>query len=98
MASEAQLLAISSLDGRDAKPVEPLRPIVSEYGLIKYRVAVEVGWLSTTSNGLLADIDREPEFPLTEILDIPASFSVSDAQRVKEIEKKTNHDVKAVEL
>ncbi len=92
------LTAISSVDGRYASKTERLRPIFSEYGLIRYRVIVEVRWLQA----LAAEkgIAEVPAFSpqATALLDeIARSFSLSDAQRVKEIERTTNHDVKAVE-
>jgi len=92
------LTAISPIDGRYASKTEDLRPIFSEYGLIRHRVNVEVRWLQTLA--AQAEIFEVP--PLSEhaghILDeIIAGFSEADAQRVKNIEKTTNHDVKAVE-
>jgi len=92
------LTAISPIDGRYANKVEDLRPIFSEYGLIRYRVLVEIRWLQTLANHPLI-IEVSP-FSATanNLLDsIIDNFSESDAQRVKDIEKTTNHDVKAVE-
>ena len=92
------LTAISPIDGRYANKVEDLRPIFSEYGLIRYRVLVEIRWLHTLANHPLI-IEVSP-FSATanNLLDsIIDNFSESDAQRVKDIEKTTNHDVKAVE-
>ena len=92
------LTAISPIDGRYANKVEDLRPIFSEYGLIHYRVLVEIRWLQTLANHPLI-IEVSP-FSATanNLLDsIIDNFSESDAQRVKDIEKTTNHDVKAVE-
>jgi len=92
------LRALSPADGRYATKVESLRDIFSEYGLIKYRVLVEVRWLQC-----LADNPEIPECPslgsvLKELLNsIVDDFSIEDAQRVKAIEATTNHDVKAVE-
>jgi len=94
----SQLSAISPIDGRYAKKTELLRPIFSEYGLIYHRVLVEVRWLQT-----LADHSAIPEVPefsddANALLEsIISSFSEQDAQRIKDIEKTTNHDVKAVE-
>ncbi|MFQ5644991.1 MAG: adenylosuccinate lyase, partial [Thiogranum sp.] len=92
------LTAVSPVDGRYARKTEGLRPIFSEFGLIKHRVLVEVRWLQA-----LAAHAGIPEVPaLSEhackVLDgIADKFSEEDAQRVKNIERTTNHDVKAVE-
>ena len=92
------LTAISPIDGRYASKTTELRPIFSEYGLIRHRVQVEIRWLQ-----MLADRKDIPEVPAftdhaKEILDrIVEQFSETDAQRVKNIESTTNHDVKAVE-
>ena len=92
------LSAISPVDGRYGSKTEALRPIFSEFGLIRHRVMVEVRWLQQ-----LAAIDGIREVPpfsdkaqqvLNAIVD---NFSEEDAQRVKNIERTTNHDVKAVE-
>ncbi|MFQ5488875.1 MAG: lyase family protein, partial [Gammaproteobacteria bacterium] len=92
------LTAISPIDGRYQDKVGELRPICSEFGLIRYRVLVEVHWLKA-----LAASDAIPEVaPLSEharqiLQGILEGFSEGDAQRVKNIERTTNHDVKAVE-
>jgi adenylosuccinate lyase len=92
------LNALSPVDGRYGGKVDDLRPIFSEYGLIRHRVLVEVRWLQT-----LADEPGIPEVPplgehARQLLDaLVTNFSEEDAQRVKNIEKTTNHDVKAVE-
>lgn len=92
------LSAISPVDGRYGNKVDDLRPIFSEFGLIKYRVTVEVRWLQK-----LAQTPAISEVPVLSadanaVLDsIVANFSEEDAQRVKTIERTTNHDVKAVE-
>lgn len=92
------LTAISPLDGRYARKCEPLRELFSEYGLIRNRTLVEVRWLQ-----FLAAHPEIPEVPalgrperdfLNKIVD---NFSADDARKVKDIEKVTNHDVKAVE-
>ena len=94
----SQLMAISPVDGRYGSKTETLRPIFSEYGLIRHRVVVEVRWLQALSRQ--ADISEVPPLSahadrvLNEIVD---KFSEQDAQRVKNIERTTNHDVKAVE-
>jgi adenylosuccinate lyase len=93
-----QLTALSPVDGRYGTKTESLRPIFSEYGLIRHRVQVEIRWLQA-----LADQEEIREVPplshhATRVLDdIIVKFSEADAQRVKNIERTTNHDVKAVE-
>ncbi|WMS87998.1 adenylosuccinate lyase [Pleionea litopenaei] len=92
------LTAISPVDGRYGSKVTELREIFSEFGLIKYRVTVEVRWLQKLSN--TPEITEVPAFSeqTNALLDnIVANFSVTDADRVKTIEATTNHDVKAVE-
>ena len=92
------LTAISPIDGRYADKTADLRPIFSEYGLIRHRVLVEVRWLQA-----LARHPGIPEVPplsehATHILEgLIENFALADAQRVKNIERTTNHDVKAVE-
>ena len=90
--------AISPVDGRYAEKVNELRDIFSEYGLIRYRVLVEIRWLQC-----LADEPAISELaPLTSVMKdvlnhIVDDFSIDDAERIKKIEATTNHDVKAVE-
>ena len=94
----SQLSAISPIDGRYAQKTELLRPIFSEYGLIYHRVLVEVRWLQTLARH--SEIPEVPDFSddATALLEsIINDFSEQDAQRIKDIEKTTNHDVKAVE-
>jgi len=92
------LRALSPADGRYAEKVGGLRDIFSEYGLIRYRVLVEVRWLQC-----LADEASVAELgPLSSVIKdvlnhIVDDFSLDDAERVKAIEATTNHDVKAVE-
>ena len=91
------LLAVSPIDGRYANKCSELQEIFSEFGLIKRRVLVECTWLKA-----LAAEPKIRECRLTaaqaKAVDrVAAEFSVADAQRVKDIEKTTNHDVKAVE-
>ena len=92
------LTAVSPIDGRYSSKCDALRDIFSEYGLLKYRVQVEVTWLKK-----LAACEGIPEVPAlsaeaSDFLDgIVKNFSINDAQRIKDIEKTTNHDVKAVE-
>lgn len=92
------LLAISPLDGRYAEKLDPLRQIFSEYGLIKYRVIVEVRFLTRLSQSQLLPGKTGFSVEAKQILNsIIEHFSLNDAKRVKEIEATTNHDVKAVE-
>lgn len=92
------LTALSPADGRYAGKTDALRPIFSEYGLIRQRVLVEARWLQH-----LAGIPAIEEVPAlgkaaNEFLDrVVSRFSLPDAERVKAIEATTNHDVKAVE-
>lgn len=93
-----ELTAISPVDGRYAAKVEALRELFSEFGLIRHRVIVEVRWLQHLAK--LPSVVEVPEFSAdaNKFLDaIISDFSVADAERVKDIEKTTNHDVKAVE-
>ena len=92
------LLALSPLDGRYAASAEALRPVFSEYGLIKARVRVELEWLKALAAA--PQIGEVPPFSAATVAEIDgviAGFSVDDAQAVKAIEATTNHDVKAVE-
>ena len=92
------LTAISPVDGRYFDKTNALSEIFSEFGLIKYRVLIEVKWLQTMSEN--PDIPEVPKFSqqASDFLgDIATNFSLEDAQQVKEIERTTNHDVKAVE-
>ena len=94
----SELTAISPIDGRYGARLSPLKEIFSEYGLIKNRVRVEVAWLR-----MLANHPGIPEVPAlsdasqNHLLKLVDEFSLEMAQRVKEIERTTNHDVKAVE-
>jgi len=94
----SELTAISPADGRYGDKTSDLRPLFSEFGLIHHRVMVEVRWLQA-----LADNDSIAEVPAFDhktnaLLDgIVQHFNVEDAHRVKNIERTTNHDVKAVE-
>jgi len=92
------LSAVSPIDGRYGSKTETLRPIFSEFGLIRHRVLVEVRWLQHLAAS--AQISEVPAFSAhaNALLDnIVDQFSLEDAQRVKNIERSTNHDVKAVE-
>ncbi|THV19592.1 adenylosuccinate lyase [Acinetobacter baumannii] len=92
------LTALSPLDGRYASKCDALRPFLSEFGLIHARVTVEVRWLQALSNRPeiveVAPFSTETNAALDAIV---SNFSEEDANRIKEIERTTNHDVKAVE-
>lgn len=93
-----QLTAISPVDGRYASKSEELRSIFSEYGLLKYRVQVEVRWLQMlAAHEQITEVPAFSEQSNALLDDIVANFSVDDAMRIKDIERTTNHDVKAVE-
>ncbi|MEM9209731.1 MAG: lyase family protein, partial [Pseudomonadota bacterium] len=93
-----RLRALSPADGRYADKADDLRDLLSEYGLIRFRVLVEVRWLQTLADSPdipeLRSLDAVQKRVLNEVVD---GFSIDDAVRVKEIEATTNHDVKAVE-
>ena len=92
------LTAISPVDGRYGDKTEALRDIFSEFGFIRYRVLVEIQWLQTLAGHPDLDEIREPGVAARQLLDtVVADFSIDDAGRIKEIEKSTNHDMKAVE-
>ena len=92
------LNALSPLDGRYAKQADNLRPIFSEYGLIKRRVFIEVNWLLYLSNdSQLVEISGFSKQTIAELKKCAEEFSFKDAKSIKAIEKITNHDVKAVE-
>lgn len=92
------ITAISPIDGRYQDKTTTLRPIFSEYGLIKYRLQVELYWLEHLAEQ--QEIKNLPTFTAqekTNIENLLKDFNLSAAERVKTIEKTTNHDVKAVE-
>ncbi|KAI3860609.1 hypothetical protein MKW98_017244 [Papaver atlanticum] len=94
----SSLTALSPLDGRYWKKVKDLAPFMSEYGLIHFRVIVEVKWLIKLSQ--IPEITEVPSFgkdALSFLEGVIDGFGVSDALEVKKIERVTNHDVKAVE-
>lgn len=90
-----KIKAITVHDGRYNRHVKELEDIFSEYGLIRNRVFVEVCWLKYIID--LLGIDTKGNFNKTDIDSIASEFSLESAERVKEIESTTNHDVKAVE-
>lgn len=92
------LLAISPLDGRYAEKTHDLRPIFSEFGLMKFRVFVEVRWLQALAkNPDISEIGPFSQHIYHQLDNIAQNFSMADAQRIKNIENTTKHDVKAVE-
>ena len=96
--SDEQLLAVSPIDGRYSKKVEHLRAIFSESALMRYRVITEITWLEYLSE--CDQLDQIP--PMTSevsngLKKIQSDFTLKDATRIKEIESKINHDVKAIE-
>jgi len=97
LTTSATLMALSPLDGRYASKVAPLRPLLSEFGLMHRRVQVEIEWFIA-----LSDAGLEGFAPLSEaarglLRSLVLRFSGADAQAIKDIEATTNHDVKAVE-
>src|SRR5210317_2064561 len=92
------LNALSPVDGRYASKVDDLRPIFSEYGLIRHRILVEIRWLQALADEPgIAEVPPLSEHAVRLLDGIFDGFSEEDAQRVKNIESSTNHDVKAVE-
>ncbi len=92
------LTAVSPIDGRYAARSATLRGIASEYGLIRYRVIVEIGWLRALA--AQPGVPEVPQFSANAEASLSAlitGFGEADAARIKEIERTTNHDVKAVE-
>jgi adenylosuccinate lyase len=95
--ASSPLTALSPLDGRYAAKLDALRPLLSEFGLMHRRVQVEVEWFIALSDAGFAEFK-----PLTEpsrglLRSLVMNFGEADAQAIKDIEKTTNHDVKAVE-
>lgn len=90
--------ALSPLDGRYAQSVEALRPIFSEYGLMRARVKVELNWLKAlAAEPKITEVPAFSSFTVAEIDRVIEDFSLEDAAAVKAIEATTNHDVKAIE-
>lgn len=92
-----ELSAVSPIDGRYRNKIEELAPYFSEYGLIKYRVEVEVKYFIALCQIPLPQLEEVDSAIFTELNKIHETFSVEDAQSIKDTEKVTNHDVKAVE-
>ena len=94
----SSLTAISPVDGRYADKVASLRSLFSEYALIHFRVKVEIGWLEAlAADSGIAEVPPLSASSAERLRRLAAEFAPEDAARVKEIERTTNHDVKAVE-
>src|SRR5690554_6044145 len=91
------LTAITPIDGRYRRKVEELAPYFSEFGLIKYRVLVEIEYLIALVNSGIQPLNDFPREKFDQLRLIYKNFSEADAQMIKTTEKATNHDVKAVE-
>ncbi|MDP4301080.1 adenylosuccinate lyase [Leptothrix discophora] len=96
-ASLSALTALSPLDGRYAGKLGALRPLLSEYGLMHRRVQVEVAWFIALSDAGFAEFAPLSAAARAHLNALVANFSEADAQGIKDIERTTNHDVKAVE-
>ncbi|MDE2401915.1 MAG: adenylosuccinate lyase [Burkholderiales bacterium] len=91
------LTALSPLDGRYASKVAALRPLLSEFGLMHRRVQVEIEWFIALSDAGLPELAPLSQLARGYLRGLAVRFSEADAQAIKDIEKTTNHDVKAVE-
>ncbi len=95
--SLSSLTAVSPLDGRYASRCDGLRPLLSEAGFTAHRVEVEIAWLIGLSEAGLPELPAFSAGARAKLLGLVSNFSEADAERIKDIEKTTNHDVKAVE-
>jgi adenylosuccinate lyase len=95
--SQSSLFSVSPIDGRYAQATESLRPYFSEFGLIRYRVLVEVEYFIALSEIPLPQLASFPSDKAIALRSIYLNFSEAQAKQIKDIEKTTNHDVKAVE-
>src|SRR5690554_3353636 len=91
------LNALSSLDGRHALRTHSLRGLLCEAAFMAPRVAVEVAWLIGLADGSLPELPAFSPKAIEQLRALVANFSEADAERIKQIERTTNHDVKAVE-
>ena len=91
------LLTISPIDGRYRSSTEPLAPYFSEFGLIRYRVLVEVEYFIALTEIPLVELKKFPSAKIDSLRALYKNFDEAAAEKIKEIEKTTNHDVKAVE-
>jgi adenylosuccinate lyase len=90
------LTAISPVDGRYFETVKPLASYFSEYALMQYRVQIEIEYLIALS-GVVSELEDFPVYRIKDIRSIYKNFSEKNAEEIKQIEKTTNHDVKALE-
>jgi adenylosuccinate lyase len=95
--SLSTISALSPLDGRYAAKLAPLRPLMSEQGFMHRRVQVEIAWFIALSDAGFAEFKPLSPGARTYLQGLVKNFSEADAQAIKDIEKTTNHDVKAVE-
>lgn len=92
------LTALSPLDGRYHGKVDALRNYFSEFGLIRYRVLIEIEWFKALSNATnISEIAPFSAISINQLDQLTSQFSEDDAEQIKAIEKRTNHDVKAIE-
>src|SRR5918999_1411034 len=92
------LAALSPLDGRYARTVEPLRGYFSEQALIRYRVRIELAWLEAlAAERAIRELKPFSKKTGAELTRVVSEFSERDAEHIKNIEAQTNHDVKAIE-
>jgi adenylosuccinate lyase len=98
MSATSSLTALSPLDGRYAKSAHVLRPFFSEFGLIRYRVRIELEWLKAlAAEPAVKELKRFDDGALAAMDRLVERFSERDAGQIKNIEAETNHDVKAIE-
>jgi adenylosuccinate lyase len=90
------LIAVSPIDGRYFETVKPLTSYFSEFALMQYRVQIEIEYLIALS-GSINELEDFPAYKIKDLRSIYKNFSRDNAERIKEIEKTTNHDVKALE-
>ena len=95
--SAIPLNCISPVDGRYSKKTIKLQEYFSEAALIKYRIQVEIEYFIALCNSSIPQLNNFPKKKYILLRELYKNFSISDAKRIKEIETKTNHDVKAVE-
>ena len=93
----SSISALSPLDGRYAAKLAPLRPIMSEHGYMHRRVQVEIAWFIALSDAGFAEFKPLSTGARAYLLSLVKNFSEQDSAAIKDIEKTTNHDVKAVE-
>jgi adenylosuccinate lyase len=91
--SLSPLNAVSPLDGRYASRCDGLRPLLSEAGFMAHRVEVEIAWLIGLSEAGLPELPAFSAGARAKLLGLVSNFSEADAERIKDIEKTTNHDV-----